>query len=169
MGRVTFDSQEIPVKGPKRQVINETISLMGEDYRFSAASIGNPHCVFVKSEISEKETRELGPLIETDDRFPNKVNVQFCKVLDQNNIRIEIWERGAGYTLASGSSSSAAAAVVHKLGLCGSNLTVHMPGGPIEISITKDFNISMSGPVTKVAEGTTSQELFTKLPNILKS
>ena len=82
------------------------------------------------------------------------------KILDRSNIQIEIWERGAGYTLASGSSSSAAAAVAHRLGLCDSQITVHMPGGNIEIKIAKDFAVSMTGPVTKVAEGFIHPEMF---------
>jgi diaminopimelate epimerase len=82
------------------------------------------------------------------------------KILDRGNIQIEIWERGAGYTLASGSSSSAAAAVAYKLGLCDSQIVVHMPGGTIDISVADDFSISMAGPVTKVAEGTIIEEMF---------
>ena len=82
------------------------------------------------------------------------------KVLDRANIQIEIWERGAGYTLASGSSSSAAAAVAHRLGHCDSDIVVHMPGGKIDISISGDYQIMMAGPVTKVAEGTLSTEIF---------
>jgi diaminopimelate epimerase len=82
------------------------------------------------------------------------------KVLDRSNIRIEIWERGAGYTLASGSSSSAAAATANRLGLCDSNITVHMPGGKIEIVVSKNFSIKMTGAVTKVAEGLISEEIF---------
>jgi diaminopimelate epimerase len=83
------------------------------------------------------------------------------QVLDRANIRIEIWERGAGYTLASGSSSSASAAVAHRLGLVDRELTVHMPGGQIRIVIGDDYAIRMSGAVTRVAEGTMHPELFT--------
>jgi diaminopimelate epimerase len=86
--------------------------------------------------------------------------VQFLKVLDRSNIQIEIWERGAGYTLASGSSSSAAAAVAHKLGLCDRNISVHMPGGVITIEIGDGFAIRMTGSVTKVSEGEISPEGF---------
>ena len=82
------------------------------------------------------------------------------KIVDRSNIKIEIWERGAGYTLASGSSSSAAAAVARKLGLCTSKVAVHMPGGIIDIEISDDFSITMSGPVTKIAEGTLSPDMF---------
>jgi diaminopimelate epimerase len=102
----------------------------------------------------------LGPEIENHSLFPNKTNVQFMKVIDRANIQIEIWERGAGYTLASGSSSSAAAAVAHRLGRCDSDIVVHMPGGNIDIRISKEYQITMTGSVTKVTEGTLSAEIF---------
>lgn len=160
MGRVSFDSTQIPVKGPPREVINEKLSLNGQELTFCAATIGNPHCVIPRDEVSEDEARRWGPLIETDPRFPNRTNVQFMKVLDRSNIQIEIWERGAGYTLASGSSSSAAAAVAYRLGFCDSHIAVHTPGGKIDITISSDFSISMTGPVTKIAEGAISTEMF---------
>ena len=161
MGQVSFDSARIPVKGEPREVLNETMILEGKALRFCAATVGNPHCVVLREQVSEEEARRLGPLIENDSRFPNRTNVQFMKVLDRANIRIEIWERGAGYTLASGSSSSAAAAVAHKLGLCDNDITVHMPGGKLQITITDDFFVTMTGPVTKIAEGVISDEMFT--------
>lgn len=160
MGQVSFESTMIPVQGAPREVLNETMLIQGRPWRFSAATIGNPHCVLLRQEVSEEEARALGPLIETDPLFPNRTNVQFMKVLDRGNIRIEIWERGAGYTLASGSSSSAAAAVACRLGLCNGDVTVHMPGGKLDIKVSEDFSILMTGPVTKVSEGTLSQELF---------
>ena len=92
--------------------------------------------------------------------FPNRINVQFMKIIDRHNIQIEIWERGAGYTLASGSSSSASAAMAYKLGFCDSDINVHMPGGIIDISITQEFDITMTGGVTKVAVGEISSEIF---------
>jgi len=160
MGQVSFDSTRIPVKGEPREVLNETMVLEGEELRFCAATVGNPHCVVLREDVSEEEARRWGPLIEKDPRFPNRTNVQFMKVLDRSHIRIEIWERGAGYTLASGSSSSAAAAVARRLGLCGAHITVHMPGGDLDIRIAEDFSVQMAGPVTKVAEGTLSSEMF---------
>jgi diaminopimelate epimerase len=160
MGKVSFDSTRIPVKGKGREVLNETMVVGGEKLLFCAATVGNPHCVVLREEVSEEEARRLGPLIETDPRFPNRTNVQFMKVLDPSHIQIEIWERGAGYTLASGSSSSAAAAVAYRLGLCGGQITVRMPGGELDIRISQDLSIQMTGPVTKVAEGTLSPEMF---------
>ena len=160
MGQVSFESAKIPVIGARREVINEQMEIAGQILNFTAATIGNPHCVILCDEISESQTRTLGPLIEREPRFPNRTNVQFMKVLDRSNIRIEIWERGAGYTLASGSSSSAAAATARRLGLCNSNITVHMPGGEIKIVISDNFSITMTGVVTKVAEGLISEEIF---------
>jgi len=162
MGRVSFDSAKIPVRGEPREVLNETLVVQGETLRFCAATIGNPHCVVLRDEVSEEEARKFGPSIETDALFPNRTNVQFMKVLDRRNIRIEIWERGAGYTLASGSSSSAAAAVAHRLGLCDGDITVHMPGGELALKIREDFSVLMTGPVTRVSEGTLSQEIFSQ-------
>ena len=175
MGKVSFDSEKIPVAGGKREVINEKISVGGREFTFCAATIGNPHCVVVGAtpsspnaaarrgshfEISAKLAHELGPLLEVHPNFPRKTNVQFLKVLDRANIQIEIWERGAGYTLASGSSSSASAAVAHKLGLVDRDVTVHCPGGIIKIDICEDFAIRMTGSVTRVGEGVISPEIF---------
>ena len=160
MGSVSFWSDEIPVAGPRREVINEPIHLRGMQYRFCAATVGNPHCVLPLPKITPELARQIGPQLETHARFPNRTNVQLMQVLDRNNIQIEIWERGAGYTLASGSSSSAAAAVAHKLGLCDREISVHMPGGKIEIEIGDNFSIRMTGGVTKVADGVMNKEMF---------
>lgn len=169
MGKVSFDSEVIPVKGPKREVLNETITVHSQDYTFCAATVGNPHCVVLMDDISESLARTVGPVIETESRFPNRTNVQFMKVLDRNNIQIEIWERGAGYTLASGSSSSAAASVAHKLNLCDRDIIVHMPGGVLDISIDDQFAISMTGPVTKVGQGSIDQAVFKDFPEYLSN
>jgi diaminopimelate epimerase len=160
MGNVSFDSSQIPVEGPSREVINETIVMNGRELKFCAATVGNPHCVILRDDVSSEETKKWGASIENDPRFPNRTNVQFMKILDRNNIKIEIWERGAGYTLASGSSSCAAAAVAYRLGFCDSEISVHMPGGIIDITVSDDFSISMIGPATKIAEGTLFSEMF---------
>ena len=160
MGTVSFDSEVIPVKGCKREVLRETLTIQGQEYLFCAATVGNPHCVLLLDEISADLARRVGPQIEVESRFPNRTNVQFMKVLGRGDIEIEIWERGAGYTLASGSSSSAAAAVARKLGLCDTAITVHMPGGELEITVNDDYSIEMTGPVTRVAEGQLDPEAF---------
>jgi diaminopimelate epimerase len=160
MGRVSFDAAKIPVPSVTGEALNQTLTLTGETLIYNAATIGNPHCVLLRDTISESEARRLGPGLETHPNFPNRTNVQFLKVLDRNNIQIEIWERGAGYTLASGSSSSAAAAVARRLGLVDANVIVHMPGGQLKIQIADDYAITMTGPVTRVADGEIHPQIF---------
>jgi len=159
MGKVSFWSHDIPVVGDRREVIQEQINLDDETFTFCAATIGNPHCVIPLSKVDAAIAKKYGSILETHPFFPNRTNVQFLQVINRNTIKIEIWERGAGYTLASGSSSSAAAAVAHKLGLCDSTITVQMSGGEILIQINDEFKISMTGSVTKVAKGELSMEL----------
>ena len=153
MGQVSFHSDVIPVsvEGKAREVLNEEINLNGKTYKYYAGTIGNPHCVVPLTDISEALARQLGPELENHPLFPNRTNVQLLQILDRNRIRIEIWERGAGYTLASGSSSSAAGAVARKMGACDQEITVEMPGGEIGLVIDDDYNVKMTGPATRVA------------------
>lgn len=160
MGRASFDSARIPVAGPGREVVGESLDIRGERLRFTAVTVGNPHCVIHADEISAALARRLGPLIETHELFPNRTNVQFVKVLDTHHIQIEIWERGAGYTLASGSSSCAAAAASVKLGYCKDEITVTMPGGSLQIGVRDDYSLTMTGPASKVASGVIANEVL---------
>ncbi len=166
MGRISFDSRVIPVAGPPRDVLNETMTINGQAFQYCAATIGNPHCVILSDEEDEHDqmskdwVMKWGPLIETEARFPNRTNVQFMRVLNRNRIQIEIWERGAGYTLSSGSSSCAAASIAHRLGMCQAQLTVQSPGGEIDISIGADWSVQMAGAVGKICEGRLSSDLF---------
>jgi diaminopimelate epimerase len=160
MGSVSFDSARIPVTGAPREVLGEPITVEGRAFTFSAATIGNPHCVIPVDDLSPEVARRFGPAIEVHPLFPNRTNVQFLRVIDRSTIQIEIWERGAGYTLASGSSSSAAAAVAHRLGLVDRSVTVRMPGGSIGIEIGDGYSITMTGTVNKVADGEMHPDLF---------
>lgn len=150
MGKVSFDAARIPVKDHRGEVLNAVLDAAGESITFCAATVGNPHCVVILDAVDEALARRLGPLIERHPLFPHRTNVQFVKVIDRKCIQIEIWERGAGYTLASGSSSSAAGAVAHRLGLVDGDLTVRMPGGTIHLHIAADFSIRMTGPAARV-------------------
>jgi diaminopimelate epimerase len=165
MGRVSFWSESIPVAGQGREVLNESMTVGERVLNYCAATIGNPHCVVVLEAVDAALARKYGPLIETHPNFPKRINVQFLQVLDRGRIRIEIWERGAGYTLASGSSSSAAAAVAHRLGLCERDVSVEMPGGTIRIEIGEDYEIRMTGSVTRVCSGTAVGEMFEVPPS----
>jgi len=152
MGSVTFQSDSIPVTGKSREVLNETLEINGEEISFCAATIGNPHCIVLNHKISAEEAGRIGPLLEIHPNFPNRTNVQLLEVLNRGTIRIEIWERGVGYTLASGSSSSAAAAVAHRLGFCDAEIAVLMPGGQIDIAISENYEITMKGSVTRIGK-----------------
>jgi diaminopimelate epimerase len=162
MGKVSFNAADIPVTGKTGDVLNQEIVIGQRTLKYCAATIGNPHCVILGEQVSPEIAKELGPAIECHPLFPNRTNVQFLKVLNTSEIRIEIWERGAGYTLASGSSSTAAAAVAHKLGLCGKNITVQMQGGNLDISFSDDFSATMIGPVTAVYDGRINNDFFIK-------
>lgn len=158
MGRANFLSSEIPVSGPVREVLNETLEIGNETLRVTCLSVGNPHCVIPMDIISKEMAMRLGPAVERHALFPKRINVQFMRVMDRGSLELQIWERGAGYTLASGSSSCAAAAAAHKLGLADSSIKVHMPGGVIEIEIRPEGNILMTGPVASIASGAFSPE-----------
>lgn len=164
MGKVSFDAKKIPVLGVDGEVVNKQFEIDGKKYDYCCATVGNPHCVLPMKEVSSEIAHTLGPKIENmTSLFPNRTNVQFLQVLDRNNIKIEIWERGAGYTLASGSSSSAAASVAHKLGLCDGDITVHMEGGDLSIKIAPDFSITMTGPATPVGVYEMSPEVLSQV------
>jgi len=163
MGILTFDSESIPVRGPKREVLLEPLEVNDHGLKICAVSIGNPHCVVVRDEVDRNLALALGPMIEEHSLFPDRTNVQFMKVLDRRNIQIEIWERGAGYTLASGSSSCAAAGVAFKLGYCDPDIRVHMPGGTIDVSISTDLSVRIRGEVSAVFSGDFSDEIRKRL------
>ena len=152
MGQVSFHSDIIPisVEGSPREVLNEPIEL-SDTLHFYGATIGNPHCVVPMENVTSSLAHQYGSELENHKIFPNRTNVQLLQILDRNRIKIEIWERGAGYTLASGSSSSAAGAVARKMGACDEDITVEMPGGQIQLHIDDQFNVLMKGPATRVA------------------
>jgi diaminopimelate epimerase len=166
MGKVTFISNEIPVAGDSREVVNEPLDINGTQYRVTCLSIGNPHCVIPMKEVSEEIARSLGPHVEHHKMFPNRINMQIVRVIDRANIDIRIWERGAGYTLASGSSSCAAAAASHRLGLVDNDITVHMPGGELRIEIAPDGQIQMTGPVEGTFQGQFHPDLRQRMSKI---
>jgi len=155
MGKPSFQAGDIPFTAiaSHLEVIETPLFLPSGPVTITAVSVGNPHCVLFPGQVSPAEAQRLGPRIERHPDFPDRVNVQLVEVLDRKRIRIEIWERGAGYTLASGSSSCAAAAAARRLGLVDDRLQVLMPGGAIDIAFTDQGRILMTGPVLSVYEG----------------
>ena len=130
----------------------------------TAVSVGNPHCVTFVDRLDEGECRRLGPLIERHPAFPNRTNVQFARVSARDAVDILIWERGAGYTLASGSSSCGAASAAVRNGLCAhGRVKVNMPGGQLTIEVRPDWSLRLDGPVEEVYQGTLSAE-FAETP-----
>ena len=141
----------------------DAIEVGGRRFEVTSVSIGNPHCVIVVPDLAKIDIRELGPKIETHPAFPHRTNVQFAQVVSRNEVRILIWERGAGYTLASGSSSCAVVAAVHRKGLVDRDVKVSMPGGQLSISIAPDGEIRMRGPVEEICTGDVSPDLLRRL------
>lgn len=168
MGPMTFFSPRIPVSGPPREVVNEKLQVNNQVLTITCLSIGNPHCVIPLDTISRELAESIGPIIENHELFPNRINIQLLKIMDRNNIQIEIWERGAGYTLASGSSSCAAAGAAFKLGLVERNIKVHMPGGTIQIEIDDNGRLHMTGSVTGVSKGVFMDDLLKEVYEIGK-
>ena len=159
MGRASFLSGDIPVCGPSREVIREPLEVDGERLTVTCVSVGNPHCVVLADALDPGRVRLLGPKVEHHPAFPNRINVQFARVLGRGRVAILIWERGAGFTLASGSSACAVAAACRKNGLTDERVAVEMPGGTLAIEVASDFSLRMTGPAEPVCEGTLSADL----------
>lgn len=152
MGEPSFSAQAAGLRTDLGEFIQGELDLSGSKLKASFVSMGNPHCVIFADDPRPELAKSFGPLIEGHPLFPERTNVQFVKVLDRHSLRIEIWERGAGYTLASGSSSCAAASVAKKLGLVDDQVTVFMPGGELSLDLSAP-SIRMRGPASCVYEG----------------
>ncbi|HLE44326.1 MAG TPA: diaminopimelate epimerase, partial [Methylomirabilota bacterium] len=163
MGHATFRAPEIPMQGPDREVVGVPLQVGERAFRVTCVSVGNPHCVVFTDRLDEAEVRAWGPRIETHPSFPNRTNVQFARVLGRDRVEIRIWERGAGYTLASGSSSCAVAAAAVRNGLADGRLTLVMPGGELGIEVRPDYSIRLRGPVAEVCVGELAPDLLAAL------
>ena len=160
MGAATFRPAEIPMTHEAAEAVRVLLSLgQAGTVTVTAVSVGNPHCVVFADRLDDDEVRRLGPLIEHHPAFPNRTNVQFARVLGRDAIEIRIWERGAGYTLASGSSSCGAASAAVKNGHCDhGRIAVRMPGGELAVHVRPDFTLKLEGPVEEVCQGTLAPE-----------
>src|SRR5437660_11789048 len=125
-------------------------------------SVGNPHCVVFGQPVTKERCLELGPHLERHPAFPERTNVQLCEVISRDEVRIEIWERGAGYTLASGTSASAVAAACMRRGLVDDmHVIVEMPGGSLVLSRSASGNLVQTGPARRVYRATVDLADFT--------
>jgi diaminopimelate epimerase len=159
MGRATFVSEEIPVAGPRREVVGEPLLVDGERLIVTCVSVGNPHCVILADSLDEARVKRLGPKIEHHPSFPKRINVQFAKVLARDRVSIMIWERGAGWTLASGTSSCGVVSACVKNGLTDRWVTVQSPGGELTVAVAANWDLTLTGPVSEIGRGTLSADL----------
>ena len=166
MGKATFAPKALPCTLKAKELIEKPIRAGGKQFKFTGVSVGNPHCIIFKDK-GEKWTREellaLGPELENHPLFPRRINVQLAVPVGPQSIYILIWERGAGETQASGSSSCAAASAAVRLGLVKSPVTVKAPGGTLHIAIDDDYDLTMQGPVAEVARGAFSPSFLRTL------
>ena len=153
MGAPDFSAAAVPALGLGDRVLGQQLALADRTVTVTSLNNGNPHTVLVLDEVGPDLARELGPQIATHPAFPSRTNVQFAQVVDSKTIRIEIWERGAGYTLSSGSSSCAAAAACHELGLVSDTVQVLMQGGAVDVQFDDRGAITMTGVAELVASG----------------
>lgn len=141
----------------------DAIEVDGRRFEVTSVSMGNPHCVVIVPDLADIDAHVLGPKIEIHPAFPKRTNVQFAQVVSRSEVRILIWERGAGYTLASGSSSCAVLAACHRKGLVDRTVMVSMPGGQLQIAIADDGEIRMHGPVEEICAGDLSPDLLRRI------
>ena len=154
MGEPILERESIPVIGDLRHIMNEPITVNGETYRYTAVSMGNPHCVIFVPEITESMVTIDGPALEAHPNFPRKINVEFIKVLDKNHLEMRVWERGSGETMACGTGASASLVAAVLNGLVQRKVRVQLRGGELEIEWDESSNhVFMTGPAVEVFGG----------------
>ncbi len=160
MGKPVYAGKQMPLVGLQGEIVNAHLRFHDNDYNTTCLSVGNPNCVIMMEEITPQKAKDLGPYVEGASYFPNRTNMQICKVIDRENIAIEIYERGAGYTLASGTGACAAAAAAKRMGLVDKKVTVHMQGGELVVELEEDETIYMTGTVGTVGTFTLAENFF---------
>ena len=157
MGEPRLRRSEIPMKGKDQpQVLKERLRVSGTRYEITAVSMGNPHCVVFVKEVDRVKLEEIGPAIERHDLFPRRTNVEFAQILGDGEIKMRVWERGAGETLACGTGASATvvAAVLNQL--TSRRVTVRLRGGDLKVSWNpEDNHVFTEGPAAEVCTGET--------------
>jgi diaminopimelate epimerase len=149
IGRASFRAADLPARfdgEPDRVHLDTPVGRV----EAMLVSVGNPHCVVFREPVTMERCIELGPHLETHSAFPERTNVQLFEVIDRGHVRIEIWERGAGYTLASGTSASAVAAACMRAGLVDDQVSIQMPGGDLQVRKEASGNLVQSGPARRV-------------------
>ena len=155
MGKPILEAKRIPVKSNLNPVKDLKIKAEDREFNFTCVSMGNPHAItFIKDNLKDFDVAKYGRKIEIDTVFPNKTNVEFINIVDKNNIKMRVWERGAGETLACGTGACASVVASYINGYTSRNVCVELLGGKLEIEWNeKDNNIYMTGSATSVFEG----------------
>lgn len=154
MGKPMLRPEEVPVVSEKEEVIDEPITVDGQEYRMTCVSMGNPHAVVFMDDIEHLEIEKIGPKFEHHERFPNRVNTEFVKVLDRQTASMRVWERGSGETLACGTGACAVAVACILGGYTENKVTVKLLGGDLLIEWYREQNkIYMTGPAAVVFDG----------------
>jgi len=154
IGIPRFTRGEIPMTGnPDEQAINVAIEIMEETYQATCMSMGVPHCVIFVDDISVIDLAVVGPMIETHPLFPRKTNVEFVQVQNERELRMRVWERGPGITMACGTGASASLVAAVLNGKTGRQATIHLDGGDLTIEWGADNHVYMSGPAVEVFRG----------------
>jgi diaminopimelate epimerase len=157
MGEPRLARSEIPMKGTdEAQVVNERLRVGGRRYQITAVSMGNPHCVMFVEEVDRARVGEIGPAIERHDLFPRRTNVEFAQVVGDGEIKMRVWERGAGETLACGTGASAVLVAAVLNGLSSRKAVVHLRGGDLKVNWNREDNhVFIEGPAAEVFTGET--------------
>lgn len=153
MGKPRFKPEEVPIKLEGLEVINQEARINNTVYRINAISMGNPHCVIFCEDVNNIPLEVIGSAMETDPIFPAKANIEFAQVLNTREVRMRVWERGAGITQACGTGACATAIAAAKNGLTDREVTVHLPGGDLFIEWAEDGVVYMTGPAVYVYTG----------------
>ncbi len=154
MGKAELDPKLIPVKCDKDRMIDEEVTIGGKNYNVTCVSMGNPHCVVFVDNVDGLDIEKIGPEFENDEIFPERVNTEFIKVLNDHTIKMRVWERGSGETWACGTGACAVAVAACENGFCkkGEDITVKLRGGDLVINYTDD-TVYMTGEAVKTFEG----------------
>ena len=153
MGVPKFSRSEIPMVGDEGEVIEEPIKVGGSEYRVTCLSVGNPHAVVFVDDVRAVPVGSIGPQIENHSAFPHRINVEFVELVDRDNVKMRVWERGSGETLACGSGCCATAVACVRTGRTEKTVSVHLELGSLKIEWADDGHIYMEGPATRVFEG----------------
>lgn len=152
MGRPVLDGREIPVDADGR-IVDRPLVVDGSEYTVTCVSMGNPHCVLYVDDVEALDLPRLGPRFEHHAFFPNRVNTEFVQVLGSGEVRMRVWERGAGETWACGTGASAVGVAGVLTGKTGRKITAHLKGGDLEIEWADDDRVTMTGPAREVFQG----------------